>query len=385
MHEIVATITSHNSPLGKRSNLKMVTSALIHLIVPLMKPLGSLFVLWICVTGDSVVVHDNEELRNAFRNLKPGATIQIAPGEYSGGHYIEGLKDVTIEGQDPKNPPHLQGGANALHASRCENLTLRHLRISGQTGNGLNLDDGGIFDKPVTGILIENVAISDVGPKGNHDGIKCSGLDRLTIRDCTLKGWGGQGIDMVGCHDSQITGCRFEGKEGFSATAGVQTKGGCSQITIEHCRFLRAGERPLNIGGSTGLTLFRPSGAKYEAKDIVVKNCTIEGSSCAAAFVGVDGAELVDNTILYPEKWIFRILQETNADGFSPCRNVLIQNNKIVFRRSQINVEINVGGGTEPKSFRFVQNQWFAEDKPAASKPNLPSVEQDGIYGQNPR
>lgn len=190
---------------------------------------------------------------------------------------------------------------------------------------------------------------------------------------------------MVGCHDSQITGCRFEGKEGFSATAGVQTKGGCSQITIEHCRFLRAGERPLNIGGSTGLTLFRPSGAKYEAKDIVVKNCTIEGSSCAAAFVGVDGAELVDNTILYPEKWIFRILQETNADGFSPCRNVLIQNNKIVFRRSQINVEINVGGGTEPKSFRFVQNQWFAEDKPAASKPNLPSVEQDGIYGQNPR
>ena len=65
--------------------------------------------------------------------------------------------------------------------------------------------------------------------------------------------------------------------------------------------------------------------------------------------------------------------------------NVLIQNNKIVFRRSQVNIEINIGGGTEPKSFRFVQNQWFAEDKPAASKPNLPSVEQDGIYGQNPR
>lgn len=165
----------------------MVTSALIQLIVPLMKPLGSLFVLGICLNGDSVVVRDNEELRNAFRNLKPGATIKIAPGEYSGGHYIEGLKDVTIEGQDPKNPPHLQGGANALHASRCENLMLRHLRISGQTGNGLNLDDGGIFDKPVTGILIENVAISDVGPKGNHDGIKCSGLDRLSIRDCTLR------------------------------------------------------------------------------------------------------------------------------------------------------------------------------------------------------
>lgn len=255
------------------------------------------------------------------------------------------------------------------------------MRISGQSSNGLNLDDGGLFDQPVIGITLEHIEISDIGPKGNHDGIKCSGLDKLTIRDCTISGWGGQGIDMVGCHESLVTGCRFVGKPGFSATAGVQTKGGSSDITVEKCDFINSGERPLNIGGSTDLNFFRPSGAKYEAKHIVIRGNTIKGSLCAAAFVGVDGAEFAGNTILYPEKWVFRILQETNDEGFAPCRNVLVKENKIVFRRAQVQNEINVGGGTRPESFQFERNRWFAEDRPLASKPQLPSQEKDGIYG----
>ncbi|MBU6387081.1 MAG: right-handed parallel beta-helix repeat-containing protein [Planctomycetes bacterium] len=138
----------------------------------------------------------------------------------------------------------------------------------------------------------------------------------LTIRDCGISGWGGQGIDMVGCHDSLVSGCRFVGKPNFTATAGVQTKGGCSDIMIEKCHFIQAGERPMNIGGSTDWRLFRPASAKFEARRIAVRDNTIEGSSCAAAFVGVDGAEFIGNTILYPEKRIFRVLQETTAEDF---------------------------------------------------------------------
>ncbi len=346
--------------------------------------LTSLFLTSMAHAGD-LIVRDPDSLRQSLRELKPGTTLKIAPGDYPGGHHVAGVDRLTVEALDPKNPPHFQGGANAWQFSRCKDLTLRHLRISGQSGNGLNLDDGGRFDQPVTGITVDGVEISDVGPKGNHDGIKCSGLDKLTIRNCTISGWGGQGIDMVGCHDSLVTGCRFIGKPGFSATAGVQTKGGSSDITIEKCHFNNGGERPLNVGGSTGLNLLRPSGAKYEAKRIVVRDNTIEGSSCAAAFVGVDGAEFTGNTILYPEKWIFRILQETTAEGFAPCRSVLAKDNKIVFRRAQVQIEINIGGGTEPESFRFEGNRWFASDRPQASKPRLPSEEKNGIYGIDPR
>lgn len=335
--------------------------------------------------GETIVVHDAEELRDALREVRAGTTLKIGPGEYPGGHHVSGVEKLTIEALDPKQTPLFKGGTNGWQFSRCKDLTLRNLRVSGQTGNGLNVDDGGRLDEPVTGITLEGLEISDIGPTGNHDGIKCSGLDKLTIRDCTITGWGGQGIDFVGCHDSLISGCRFVGKEGFTASAGVQLKGGTSDVTVEKCHFVNGGERPINVGGSTGLPYFRPQGAKHEAARLVVRDNIIEGSLCAAAFVGVDGAEFTGNTILFPTKWIFRILQETKEPGFVPCRNVVVKGNKIVFHRSQVQVDVNIGPGAAPETFRFEGNRWFAEDRPQASKPKLPVEEKNGDYGSDPR
>ncbi len=337
------------------------------------------------VLAGEVLIHSPDELAAALRTLKPGTTLKIAPGDYLGGHSVSGIEKLTIEALDAKNPPHFKGGANAWHFSRCKDLTLRNLRLSGQTGNGLNLDDGGDLANPTTGITLEHVEIRDIGPKGNHDGIKCSGLDKLTIRDCSITGWGGQGIDFVGCHHSLITGCRFTGKEGFTASAAIQLKGGTSDVIVEKCHFTNAGERPINLGGSTGLPYFRPQGAKFEAARLIVQDNVIEGSPCAAAFVGVDGAEFSGNSIRFPTKWIFRILQETREPGFVPCRNVRIKDNQITFRRSEVQTEINIGDGTSPETFRFENNIWLAEDRPDRSKPKLPVEEKNGGYGVKPR
>ncbi len=335
--------------------------------------------------AQTVQIASATELTAALRALSPGTTLRIAPGDYTGSYSISGIERVTIEAADPQNPPHFQGGKQAWHFSRCPHLTVRHLRISGQSLNGLNLDDGGQLTDPVPGITLEHLDISDIGPKGNHDGIKASGLTGLTIRSCRITGWGGQGIDFVGCQKSLITGCTFTGKEGFTASAAIQMKGGTHDITVEKNHFKNAGERPLNIGGSTGLPYFRAPDAPFEARNIIVRENTIEGSSCAAAFVGVDGAEFTDNQILYPTRWIFRILQESTGERFVPCRNVLIKNNRIKFRRADIRSDVNIGGNTAPETFRFVGNHWFAEDNPAQSKPTLPVPETDPVYGQASR
>ena len=351
-----------------------------------MRPLVALFFLFAtALSASDHTVRSPDELRAVLSRLAGGDRVLIGPGDYPGGHHVSGIANLTITALDPENPPHFKGGANGWQFSRCEGLTLSHLRISGQTGNGLNLDDGGERDRLVGGITLENIEISEIGPQGNHDGIKCSGLENITIRDCTITGWGGQGIDFVGCHRSLITACRFEGKEGFSASAGIQLKGGTSDVTVENCHFVNAGERPLNIGGSTGLEYFRPLGATFEAARIIVRENVIEGGLSAAAFVGVDGAEFTNNTILFPEKWVFRILQETNEPGFVPCRNVLVKRNDIVFRREQVRIEVNVGSGTAPETFRFEGNRWFAEDRPDTSKPSLPTAEDAGVYGSDPR
>lgn len=344
-----------------------------------------LVVALVCpVFSATVEVKTADALRPAVSGLKSGDTLKIGPGDYPGGHYLSGIDKLTIEALDPEKPPHFKGGKEAWHFSRCPNLTLRNLRISGQSANGINLDDGGRMDEPVDGVLLEGLVISDIGPDGNFDAIKCSGLRNLTIRDCEISGWGGQAIDFVGCRKALITGCRFTGKPGFSQHTGPQFKGGCEDIVIEKCHFKDAGQRPVQAGGSTGMDFFRPPGAKYEARRIIIRDNLIEGGMCAAAFTGVDGAEFTGNTVKNPDKWIFRVLQETKAEGFPPCRNVVVSGNTFVFERAKVREEVNIGPGTAPETFKFENNRWFAEDTPEASKPKLPVAETGGSYGVRP-
>ena len=75
-----------------------------------------------------------------------------------------------------------------------------------------------------------------------------------------VEGWGGQAVDMVGCHRGLIDSCTFRGKPGLSQHTGPQTKGGSHEVTIRRCLFDHAEARAVNLGGSTGLRFFRPQG-----------------------------------------------------------------------------------------------------------------------------
>lgn len=343
-----------------------------------------LFAVFPITHGAVIEIRTPAELKTAQAKPAAGEIWRIHPGEYPGHNHVAGVAKLTIEAADPKNPPLFRGGSTAWQFSRCPGLTLRHLACRGQTANGFNLDDGGPDKGGVAGITLESLTISDIGPDGNFDGIKCSGLADLAIRDCTIHGWGGQAVDLVGCHRVVITGCRFLGKPGFSQHTGPQFKGGCEDVVLEKCTFLDAGGRPIQAGGSTGLDYFRPLGAKYEARRIIIRNNRIEGGDCACAFTGVDGAEFNNNMVIRPRKWFFRILTETRVEGFPPARNVTLTGNTFIYRRSEVQTPINIGPGTAPETFKFIDNTWYAEDKPESSNPRLSIPETGGTYGQPP-
>lgn len=345
-----------------------------------------LLVIWVpSLSRGAVTVGSDAELRLALARLKDGATLKIRPGDYRGGSTVTGISGLTVEGADAENPPHFRGGNVGWQFSRCPGLTVRNLRISGQRQNGLNIDDGGERGKPVSGVTLTGLRVSEIGPRGNFDGIKCSGIDDLVIRNCEVSGWGGQAIDFVGCHKALIAECRFIGRPGYSQTTGPQFKGGSSDIVIEKCLFEAAGMRPIQAGGSTGMDYFRPPGAKYEARRITIRDNRIIGGMCAVAFTGVDGAVFERNVIVKPDKWVLRVLQERVAPGFPPCRNVRFERNIIVFDRSRVGGVINIGGNTAPKTFRFESNLWYAADRPERSRPSLPVRESDGIYDLDPK
>jgi len=230
-----------------------------------------------------------------------------------------------------------------------------------------------------------------VGPQGNHDAIKLSGVVDFRVEGCVIERWGtggGSGIDMVGCHRGVIESNFFRHTDTVGST-GVQAKGGTSQVIIRRNRFENAGGRAVNIGGSTGLEFFRPplnpGEAHAEAKDIVVEGNTFIGGGAPVAFVGVDGAIVRFNTIYHPKRWALRILQETRAPGFVPSRNGAFTDNLVAFHsRDWAEGGVNIGAGTASDTFTFARNWWYCLDEPARSRPRLPGAEADGVYGESP-
>jgi hypothetical protein len=343
-----------------------------------------------CLVADVEVV-DDAGLRRAVAEARPGTTIRVASGEYAGGVFAcdlqgEAGRPIVIRAADPSHPPVFRGGNSAFHLARVSHVELRDLVGEGATENGINVDDGGDLENPSRHVVLSGLTIRDVGPDGNRDGIKLSGLADFLVEGCTIERWGrgGSGVDMVGCRDGEVVGCTFRHGDEEGAS-GVQMKGGTRDVIVRRCRFEHAGQRAVNLGGSTGLAFFRPRPEGFEAKDLTVEDCTFLGSGAAVAFVGVDGATVRRNVIYRPKSWAFRILQETRDEGFVPSRGGRIEGNLIVFRADEWKGAANVGTGTAPETFGFAANAWYALDAPPRSKPTLPVAETGGVYGVEPR
>ena len=339
-------------------------------------------------------VQDVAGLRRAMGAAKPGDRILLAAGDYPGNHFFQNLhgsaaKPIVIAAANAARPPRLVGDSTCLQLSAVSHLELKDLTFTGAKDNALNIDDAGKPDKPSHHITLRNIRVTDVGPKGNSDGIKLSGVDDFLVVDCTVERWGSEGsaIDMVGCHRGVLTRCNFKS----GGANAVQTKGGSAEIAIHRCLFDECGERAINAGGSTGEESFRPplkampADGKYEAKAIRIEGCTFLGGESAIALVGVDGATVRFNTIVRPEKYALRILQENTGAGFVPCRDGIFEDNVVVFRSEKWGDGVNVGTNTAAETFKFSRNLWFCEDRPNNSAPKLPTPEKDGVLGEDPQ
>jgi len=66
-----------------------------------------------------------------------------------------------------------------------------------------------------------------------------------------------------------------------------------------------------------------------------------------------------------------------------PWRGVF-SDNVVVFRSEWSSGGVNIGPGTAPETFTFARNAWFCRDLAERSKPTLPAVETEGLYGRDP-
>ncbi len=325
--------------------------------------------------------------RVACLQAKPGDTVLIYPAQYRGTFWIENLNGtaeapIVIRGADRAGVV-FEGGSESMHFSECSYLIIENFSVRGQTGNGMNCDDGGTFDTPTHHITFRGITFGSMGATGNNDQLKLSGLDDFVIEDCIFEDGaaGGSGADMVGCHRGVFRNNVFR-RLGSNC---IQAKGGTQFIRIERNTFVDGGERALNLGGSTGLAFFRPQDARFEAADLTVVANLFVRSVTPIAYVGSIRVTVTNNTIVDPQRWVFRILQETvDTSRFAPCGNNTFQNNVVVFR-STLSRHVNIGANTAPSSFTLRNNLWYNVDAPNSSRPQEAQLtETSSLYGRDP-
>jgi hypothetical protein len=348
--------------------------------------------------GDGSESSPYATIARAVQDVAPGSAIRIHAGTYAGGTYLQILRGtadapIWIGGVEGESRPVIDGGGEGIHLSRVSYLILHDIEVANSANNGINADDGGDYaDEQATHhVIFRDLFVHDVGGTGNQDCLKLSGVNRYWVLTSTFErcggGGSGSGIDHVGCHDGLLAGNMFRDMSGNA----VQAKGGSERIEIRGNRIVNGGGRALNMGGSTGDEFFRrplsAAAPNFEARDIRAVANILEGSTASIAFVGCVDCLAANNTIVDPERWIFRILQETTThDGFEflPAAAGYVANNLVYFERGALSTDVNVGPNTEPSTFHFENNLWYAWDAPAQSTPSLPGTELGSIVGEDP-
>jgi hypothetical protein len=344
--------------------------------------------------GDGSAEDPYTTLDAALADATPGSAVRIRPGSYDGGAFVSDLNGtatapIWIGGVPGAARPVITGGSNALQLSAASYVVVHDLEITGQTSNGLNVDDRETGSGLSHDLLFQNLLIYAIGDGGNQDCLKLSGVNEFFVLDSEFRGCSaGSAIDHVGCRDGVVARNTFRDLGGN----GVQSKGGSQNIVIRQNRFFDAGERAVNMGGSTGFEFFRPglsvSGINYEATEIFVVANVFRGGVSPIAFVGCTRCVAANNTIVDPEHWVVRILQETTSTAeyaFGPASDGRFTNNVIYYALAELSTHVNVGPDTDPESFEFSNNLWYAYDAPSDSEPSsLPVAETGGIYAEDP-
>ena len=340
------------------------------------------------------VVSTTAEFSTALAAAGPGDAIILQPGVYGGGHYRANLQGVTIRSADPANQAIIDGGSNGIQLSDPANVTIADLTFRHQTGNGLNIDDGGSFETPAANVTLRNLTVRDIVTAGNFDGIKLSGVNDFLIENVQVLNWGtgGSAVDMVGCHRGLIQNSSFIHTNSANSGTTLQPKGGTKDVTFRANRIElpRGSGRAVQAGGSTGTPFFRfvDGDSGYEASRIVAEGNVIIGGSSSFSWVNIDGGVFHHNVASRPGQWVARILNENGGLPIVDTQNGVFEDNRIVYNDtgSEFSTAVNVGPETLPNTFTFARNEWLnlANPTPAGSTPTLPTPETGGVYGVGP-
>jgi len=353
-------------------------------------------VYYVCTqTGNDVndgksVEASFKTIRKAVSLLAPGVAVRILPGEYEETFFENdrhGTKEqpIWLGGYDPAGEgkrPLMKSPRGFFHSSNCSYMIFHDMEITTprfpgeeqyRTGvHALNTSDGSHF-------VFRNLYVHHV-----HDSpFKFAGVYHYRLFDCEVshdqQGLRGSGsIDNVGCHHNIVAYNYIHSGVGI----GIVYKGGSANNDISHNLIVNPGMTAMSMGQATGQPFFRPpltdDRTTYEAENIRAYSNIIIGGRSSFQMISSRGCYFVNNTVIHPQSWIFRLLNNDPEDqlqlaNFGNPHDHVIANN-IFYYYSPSGEHLNVSRTVTPedrKSILLRNNIFYNLTNPGREPPNF--------------
>ncbi len=341
------------------------------------------------------LVSPGQDWHQVAARVRPGDEIILMPGRHRPATLdrLQGARGnpITIRGLDPKRPSVIDASRYGLVLHQPQHVVIENIVITGATIAGLVVDDldstAALYPNeqpPPTlrkpwraNLVIRNITITNTGPQGKRHAIELSGLQDVRIHDVHIEGWGGSGLELIGCHGVAVESCRFSALDDYSQRHAIQIRAGSERVNITQCHFQVIAGAVVVIGGSSKLREFRPeippdadSRSHYEARHVQLQRCTFLGGACPIVLAHCDDTLIRNSTFIRPRHAVLCTTAEQTDNRIAFTGRAIFGGNLLVWEPGDLRRLVAIAPADDAESFVFEESLWWSTE-PAKQRARL--------------
>ncbi|MEP7196110.1 MAG: hypothetical protein ABI851_06285, partial [Saprospiraceae bacterium] len=322
----------------------------------------------------------NIEAAFKINAIKPGDTVYLHKGSYSGYQYIANLHGTSnkwiIIKQFGSDQIDISGG---WQFASCSYLRFENLNFKGNsknTGRLFSVDNGGSCLTQSKHIVVHHCTFSNVTDPNAIAAFKFGGVDSFEVSNNIFKDFlVTSAMDYNVCHFGRIFENHLE-----NCLTGGHIKGGASDITMERNLFINASQATwvaFELGGDTGAQFYCPN-ENYEVKNLNFYSNIVVGGYRGLALSSAVNCNVINNTFYNCGQATMRFL--TTSVLYPTLSGNRVENNIFAFGNSAY-----INGGVQPDSaVSFSNNIYYSIVNANFNGPYWDTPDLDQIKDKNP-
>jgi len=303
----------------------------------------------------------------------PGDEIILMPGTH---HFAtlrglrgEAKRPIVIRSLQPEKPSVIEGEGYGIQLLAPHHVVIRDVVIRNARIHAIEVDGTTNDDAPTGHVRIEQVRIEHAVEPGERHAVMLRHIDDVRMSRCTIDGWSGSGIEIVGATDVEIVSSRFRGRESGGELSGVRMRAGSADVRVLSCRFERSGDQAVCIGGASKIEDLRSapptdaeSGTLYEASRIEVGDCVMVDGRSVVAFISCDQAIVRNCTARRPRRVVLSVRHEQTDPRFGHASRCRFTDNLITWESGDITALGHAGANAAFDGLELGENLWWTPD-----------------------